>query len=267
MVQFRNNKTQEVVSSDLTKREIVECFLDTATDGQWLWFWLVKYVNDHKNGKQCREMIAFIGDSFLLAIGYGLKSPMIRLHYKTMRRYKIYLSQKGTICFKTGRLVPGTNDPIGDEEYLGCLWQGKFLPNRDRKPLPMDLEVLEGLNTDPAVFLAQCSKDMCRCCYCYKPLEDKRSKDVGYGKVCAQHWGLPWGDTYSEKIPSFADLWRGSDPDTKQGIRWLCSELRHNPYNPDTWEILKDALMDGGWSKERLEKLKMPNTDVRVPAL
>lgn len=32
------------------------------------------------------------------------------------------------------------------------------------------------------------------CCYCARPLTDPRSVTAGYGPVCADHWGLPWGD-------------------------------------------------------------------------
>lgn len=31
------------------------------------------------------------------------------------------------------------------------------------------------------------------CCFCNKALTDERSTAVGYGKICAGHFGLPWG--------------------------------------------------------------------------
>lgn len=33
-----------------------------------------------------------------------------------------------------------------------------------------------------------------RCCFCGHLLTDERSTSAGYGPVCADHWGLPWGD-------------------------------------------------------------------------
>ena len=33
------------------------------------------------------------------------------------------------------------------------------------------------------------------CCFCGLPLETRESVAVGYGPVCSQNWGLPWGDT------------------------------------------------------------------------
>lgn len=33
-----------------------------------------------------------------------------------------------------------------------------------------------------------------KCCFCHTKLKDERSTQVGYGKICAEHYGLPWGD-------------------------------------------------------------------------
>ena len=32
------------------------------------------------------------------------------------------------------------------------------------------------------------------CSFCGAELSDERSKSVGYGPVCAENYGLPWGD-------------------------------------------------------------------------
>jgi hypothetical protein len=32
-----------------------------------------------------------------------------------------------------------------------------------------------------------------KCCFCNKGLTDERSTEVGYGPVCAKHYGLSWG--------------------------------------------------------------------------
>ncbi len=39
-----------------------------------------------------------------------------------------------------------------------------------------------------------------RCCFCRLPLTDERSTSVGYGPVCADHFGLPWGDRPARTI-------------------------------------------------------------------
>lgn len=135
---FRNDRTGEVLNISASKEDILSSFLKNSEDGDWLWFWLAKHAQRHAvqantTPSVFRDAMEFISDSFLYAIGRGLKKPMIRLHYQD-RRYKIYLSGRGTVCLKSGALSPGTHDPVGDEVYMGCLYQGRFLPNRDRYP-------------------------------------------------------------------------------------------------------------------------------------
>lgn len=255
------------VTTDLTNDELLQMFRDNAPADHWLWTRLARMAEEHRAIPKAKDMIAFLADSFLLAVGMGLKKPMIRVVFKA-RRYKVYLSAKGTICFKTGRVVPGTSDPDGNEEYMGCLFQGRFLVAKDRfnrteRKLSADeQEFLDRLNADPVGFLAECGKDMDRCCYCNLPLEDPRSKKVGYGPICAGRWGLPWGDKEGEKVPSFAQLWSQANPEDRQSIRGLCLSLRQNPQDTFLWGLLGDILEANGWTK----RPERPDRAVRVPA-
>jgi hypothetical protein len=264
---FTNARTNEVVTTTLSNAEITAEFANVAHEKSWLWFWLVKSIQE---AQACgRYDVEFFGDLLLFAIGMGLKRPMIRLH-NNGRRYKLYLSQRGTLCIKTGALIPNTHDPIGDEEYLGCIWQGKFLASKDRTPLPVDREFLDNLTADPVKFMADRSKDMCRCCYCGRALEDQRSKAVGYGPDCAEHWGLPWGETTNEKMPSFAQLWARSMPDDIRSIRALCRAIRKTPGQQLEWDALSDVMEDGGYVfpivKGQTKRLTAPARTVTVPA-
>jgi uncharacterized protein (TIGR02996 family) len=222
----------------------------------------------------------FIADNFVVAVGYGLKRPMLRLHYRG-RRFKLYLSAKGTVCMKTGALVPivkngihatyhapnpnhpegckgctldaskqgvlaYTQDPEGDEVYAGCLLRGRFLPARndqtrqERPLLPVEREFLDRMSADPVGFVAECGRDMGRCCYCNMPLEDERSKVVGYGPTCAKRWGLPWGDpAYMEKAPSFAKAYG-------EKAHGLLSGVRSEPENELRWNVFADWLQENG---------------------
>lgn len=206
-----------------------------------------------------------LADMFLLAIGMGLKRPMIRVHYRDMR-YKIYLSRNGSVCFKAGMLIPGTSDPQGDEYYIGCLRNGRlYLPSYKyddpaagrRQLTSEEQEFFDKLRANPVGFLAECSKDLNRCCYCNQPLEDERSKDVGYGPVCAERWGLPWGKSYDEKAPSFAQVWGDSED-----VRALCAAIREDAQDETSWAILGDALEDAGCCSK---KPSAPNAGVVIP--
>lgn len=226
--------------------------------------------------------INFLGDLFLLANGRGLQRPRLRLHYKEMRfkvylvkprrnRDEPYNYQPPvTICFTSGDLVysheKGCMDPVGDERYVGCLRpdNGEFLPARvnsygnstawqegrvmswSRRPfrevLPLEREFLDRMASDPIEFMAECSRNMGQCCYCGLPLEDDRSKTVGYGPVCAVKWGLPWGDEVeADQGKSFAQVW-GESSD----VRGMCAAVRNDPTDEVAWMILNDALIGAG---------------------
>jgi hypothetical protein len=260
MYTYRNNRSGEVVNTPMGREELLREFA-SCSDDHWAWFWIAKHVQESRQAPAMKEMLAFLADSFLYAIGMGLKNPMIRLHHGG-RRFKVYLSKRGTVCFKSGGLRPGTNDPEGDEEYVGCLFDGRFLKNKHRPLLPVEKDFLDRLNADPVGFMAQASKDMGRCCYCNQPLEDQRSKDVGYGQVCAGRWGLPWGSSYDEKVPSFAALWGRAGGEDRRSIRQLCAALRKDPGDALGWDALGDALEEAGFTK----RPRMPERKVVVPA-
>lgn len=56
-------------------------------------------------------------------------------------------------------------------------------------------EVLLALARDPSRVLAQHGIATGVCCYCGRPLSTAESRSVGYGPICAEQFGLPWGDT------------------------------------------------------------------------
>jgi len=53
---------------------------------------------------------------------------------------------------------------------------------------------LHDLAADPVRVAAEHGRLTGNCCFCNRSLEDERSTAVGYGPVCAGHYGLPWGD-------------------------------------------------------------------------
>ena len=261
MTTLTNERTGQSLETKHTNAEACALFAQHYGDKEsFLWYWIHKHVQDatRVNGTgQHDQSISFIADSFLLAIGYGLKRPMIRVHYKD-QRFKLYLSQKGTICLKSGMLAtlptsPGlppvyTHDPVGDEFYVGCLLRGAFMPgtvgydrNSPERPLTAtENEFLAKLRENPTEFLAQCSKDMNRCTFCPQPLEDPRSKAVGCGERCAKRWGVAWGlNTETEKAPSFAKAYN------EQG-HGLCGHVRDHAQDEMAWNVFGDWLEENG---------------------
>jgi len=256
-MQVRNDRTGEIINSRFSHRQVIDEFLRLhENDQHWLWFHLHRACGAGRDTVKVGTAIQFVCDSFLVAIGRGLKRPSIRVSYLD-RRFKLYLSRRGTVCLKTGQLDPGTKDPVGNEEYAGCFVNGNFLVNDRRELLPAERAFFNQLNGgDPVDFMAQCSKDLNRCCYCNMPLEDPTSKALGYGPVCADHWGLYYGPAqYAEGAPSFANAYRYPVPQ-------LCAAIRQDPHGDAPWFALRDALLEGGYP---IGELKSPAPTVVVP--
>jgi hypothetical protein len=55
-------------------------------------------------------------------------------------------------------------------------------------------QALDGFAADPAGAAAAYGKATGICCFCSRGLTDARSVTVGYGPICADKWGLPWGE-------------------------------------------------------------------------
>jgi hypothetical protein len=83
-----------------------------------------------------------------------------------------------------------------DGEYVGKISPaGEFQPFK-LAPAQRDalLGLLEALAADPAGVAAAYGKATGNCCFCSRGLTDKRSVEVGYGPICADHYELPWGE-------------------------------------------------------------------------
>jgi len=290
MATLRNDRSGDTITTDCTNVEAAAEFARLFSDREsWLWFWIHTAVQRERERnrapgptgtpQETASATRFLGDLFIVAMGQGLKRPMIRLHYKG-RRFKWYLSARGTLCLKTGALaverqitatINGekqvtetvySHDPVGDEEYAGCAYNGRFsvARNRDtgveRPLLTVEREFLDRMRADPVGFISECGKDMGRCCYCNQPLEDPTSKRVGYGKTCAGRYGLPWGDkAYMEKAPSFAKLY---DPTAAA----FCGAIRQHPETEEAWAKFGDWLEEHG-----LPRCKKPKPSTRSTAM
>lgn len=81
----------------------------------------------------------------------------------------------------------------------GSKWYGRISPEGvwtqggDFDENTEVLGLLEKMSKDPAGTAAEYGRMTGSCCFCNRKLEDERSTDVGYGPVCADHYGLPWG--------------------------------------------------------------------------
>lgn len=84
--------------------------------------------------------------------------------------------------------------------------------------------LLRNFAADPAGYSAAHGRQTGNCCYCGRGLTDARSLHVGYGPICADHYGLPWGDA-----PSFS---------VGEGSRRQLERLADNAGQPNAFDML-----------------------------
>jgi len=80
-------------------------------------------------------------------------------------------------------------------DWLGRInTDGTFTPDRNLHPefLPQLIEFLKKFAKDPLAVAREYGLLTGNCCFCNKTLTATKSTDVGYGPICAKHYGLVW---------------------------------------------------------------------------
>jgi hypothetical protein len=131
-----------------------------------------------------------IFDLFETAISNRLKYPKIRL--LATDGATVVLRRNGDKSRYPGAIAVTDDRPYGANSYFGRIESsGQLVQGRDFKS-PVAV-LLESLASNPAKTAAEYGKLTGHCCFCEAPLKDARSTAVGYGPICADHFGLPWG--------------------------------------------------------------------------
>lgn len=141
------------------------------------------------------------------SVSLGDFAPVVALFAKgkgKLKFPKITLSVGGTLV-KLSLAGPtsknaGSINVMGEGSYPNRAWFGKitpegtFFPAAAAAPIKAGLvDLLTKLGSDPAGVAKEFGKLTGNCCFCNKVLglgEDKRSVNVGFGPVCADHYGL-----------------------------------------------------------------------------
>jgi hypothetical protein len=120
--------------------------------------------------------------------GQHLKAPRITLALDDGTPVTVRLmtrgSHVGAINVQTGGYYDGTW--YGRVEPDGTLISSRFMTDAVRA-------LLTELATDPVAAAKRFAALTGNCCFCNRELTDDRSTSVGYGPICAGHYGLPWG--------------------------------------------------------------------------
>lgn len=123
-----------------------------------------------------------------------LKYPKIVLALASGAPVVLKLSGQGS---KVPNTVNVTDDqPFGQNKWYGRISeQGEFTESSRIAEQEMNevARLMRKLSENPAEVAAKYGHLTGNCCFCNKKLTDEKSTSVGYGPVCAQHYGLPWG--------------------------------------------------------------------------
>lgn len=100
--------------------------------------------------------------------------------------------------------LPGTlnvTSATKDDSEYGREWLGRVMLDGNFEPARNLLEAttvivtaaLREFAADPVKIASEYGRLTGRCCFCRLALSDDRSTAVGYGKKCAENYGLAWG--------------------------------------------------------------------------
>lgn len=123
----------------------------------------------------------------------GLKFPKLWLQLKDATPLRINVA--GERSKTPGYLMLSDGETFGQNRYFGRISPaGRFEIGRDGFAVQAELvALLERLASDPAGVAAEFGHLTGHCCFCSLTLKDERSVSVGYGPVCAEKFGVPWG--------------------------------------------------------------------------
>lgn len=204
---YTNPKNGEEVTTDLTPDQAAEICATLGSFPQDLaakyarrdylgskfsdaqLFWLMKLAQEHIAPKE-KPNVQLAGDAYtaiaeLFSRVVGLQRPSLR--FKT---------DIGTIRITINRL--GRMHVTCGQAYQGEIVEDKFFYRKNCHDMTKTVvKMVAIIPEDAAVLFGQ--KSGC-CCFCGRDLTTPESVTAGYGPVCADHWGLPWGVTGGEKV-------------------------------------------------------------------
>lgn len=160
------------------------------------WYWVRKIAAERRTtlakpqwaeAPKYTETFSRIAGMFAYALDRGLKRPGMTFSSPIALRLKLATQRSkyaGDILVTAG----GYNTP-----YYGRMTpEGKFFPSHACGDSV--LAFLRAFDSEPAKLAAEHGHGTGACCFCRLPLTDPRSVGVGYGPICAEHYGLPWGN-------------------------------------------------------------------------
>jgi hypothetical protein len=124
--------------------------------------------------------------------------------FRTASDYEFRLSVAGERSQQPGSINVTDNNTGGFENrtWFGRITtSGAWQPSRKVGGTEAVEAALALFNADPAKAAAEYGHSVGACCFCRRELTDERSVSVGYGPICADRFGLPWGEVPGKPAP------------------------------------------------------------------
>jgi len=208
-----NNSTAQPVTSDLTIMDAVRAIqqapkfaknnfaLDIAFKAARGYhsaaqsYWLYKFAEETRVTVATAAPIESANVLPLTAIknllttaAAHLKKPEIMLTIDSTRA-RVFLGENGSVIVYNPDAISGRM--IAKIESNGTLTVANRIAGTEFASTLTS--TLEKFAADPAKVAGEMGRLTGKCVFCNLQLTDKRSTEVGYGPVCAKHFGLAWG--------------------------------------------------------------------------
>jgi len=142
--------------------------------------------------------LARIFAMFAVAKEKQLKKPAIRLANEDGQH--LHLSLAGVASKNAGFVYVKANSGFEAAYYGKISPEGKFFQVAS---CPASVEpLLKSFAADPEGIATKYGRLTGACCFCGRKLTDARSTEVGYGPVCADKFGLDWGNKFVATVPT-----------------------------------------------------------------
>jgi len=185
MVTYTNPKTNESIETELPFDRVIELLKDV--DNSFARSLYSQAIDRGLSGPQQYWAVKLVSEKIKEPQPVLLASDLQAFCSRgTLIQFK--LPEYGKIQLRT---MPKCINVYCGTYYYGNIIGDKYYSSRYAKD-GVTAELLL-LSLDPITVLAQYGKDSGVCCFCRRELTDERSVNVGYGPICAEYYGLPWG--------------------------------------------------------------------------
>lgn len=141
-----------------------------------------------------------IAQLFAAAALRGLERPVIRLRHE---EWRITITPAPAYSRNAGSYYVKAKSGTEQRIYCGRIAgdDGRFFASAEC-PLAVQ-QALRDFSANPEEVARAYGRATGQCCFCGRELTDGRSVAMGYGPICAEHYGLPWGE---ERARSSVDV-------------------------------------------------------------